>query len=498
MSAAQTLIEDFALRDNAPAPRGKLAAIIVLAALGDILLFGEAPGIAGVLFAVAVEIAAVLAARASARKAAISALVGVATLAPLIEDANVLSLAIAVFGAAAIALIANDRMRGSFAERLLRVLKFLALGPFRILVDLPALAPSVAFGALGKRFFLAWAIPIVMGGVFLTLLSDANPIIAAEFADIDLRSLLVHFDIGRIAFWLALLSIVWPFVLFRLPEREGVDAPHEHRSAGAGGRAASLFFGEAAILRSLILFNAMFAVQTALDAAILWGGHSLPAGVSFASYAHRGAYPLVVTALLAGAFVIIAMRPGTTASRSIPIRALVYVWIAQNVALVLSSLYRLDLYVRVYSLTYWRAAAFVWMGLVAVGLVLLVVQLSTGRPNRWLATANVIAAAVALYCCALVNFDYLIADFNLRHCREVSGESASLDTAYLSSLGPDAIPAIDAAVASFPPHFVSLTTLRSNMLAALKSNSPDWRTWTFRKSRLSRYVDAQEEISAKP
>jgi hypothetical protein len=81
MSAAQTLIEDFALRDNAPAPRGKLAAIIVLAALGDILLFGEAPGIAGVLFAVAVEIAAVLAARASARKAAISALVGVATLA---------------------------------------------------------------------------------------------------------------------------------------------------------------------------------------------------------------------------------------------------------------------------------------------------------------------------------------------------------------------------------------------------------------------------------
>ena len=31
--------------------------------------------------------------------------------------------------------------------------------------------------------------------------------------------------------------------------------------------------------------------------------------MTYASYAHRGAYPLIVTALLAGGFVLLALRP---------------------------------------------------------------------------------------------------------------------------------------------------------------------------------------------
>ena len=63
-------------------------------------------------------------------------------------------------------------------------------------------------------------------------------------------------------------------------------------------RAESLIFGRAAILRSLVVFNALFAVQTLLDVVYLWGGVRLPDGLSYADYAHRGAYPLIATALL--------------------------------------------------------------------------------------------------------------------------------------------------------------------------------------------------------
>ena len=69
--------------------------------------------------------------------------------------------------------------------------------------------------------------------------------------------------------------------------------------------------------RSLILFNALFALQTGLDLAYLWGGANLPDGMSHAEYAHRGAYPLIATALLAAGFVLIAMRP-EWAGASIP------------------------------------------------------------------------------------------------------------------------------------------------------------------------------------
>src|SRR4029450_12672491 len=99
-------------------------------------------------------------------------------------------------------------------------------------------------------------------------------------------------------------------------------------------------------------------------------------------YAHRGAYPLVVTALLAAAFVLVAMRPGGPAEKSRVIRPLVYLWVGQNVLLVASSILRLDLYVDIYMLPYWPIAAFIWMGLVALGLILIMARIALNRPDR--------------------------------------------------------------------------------------------------------------------
>ena len=141
-----------------------------------------------------------------------------------------------------------------------------------------------------------------------------------------------------------------------------------------------------------------------LDIAYLWGGVALPDGMSYAAYAHRGAYPLIVTALLAAAFVIAATTPGSEARRSPLIRWLVYLWIAQNVLLVMSSLLRLDLYVGVYSLTYWRVAAFIWMLLVAAGLVLIMIQIAARRSGAWLVGANLVSLALTLYVCSFVSF----------------------------------------------------------------------------------------------
>ena len=94
---------------------------------------------------------------------------------------------------------------------------------------------------------------------------------------------------------------------------------------------------------------------------------------------HRGAYPLIVTALLAAAFVLVAMRPGARRSAPADPLARSFSVVAQNVLLVISSILRLDLYVEIYSLTYWRVAAFIWMMLVAIGLLLIVARIALGR-----------------------------------------------------------------------------------------------------------------------
>jgi hypothetical protein len=229
-----------------------------------------------------------------------------------------------------------------------------------------------------------------------------------------------HIEKARVLFWVAILLAVWPFMQLRWRRRIAIDrdqlapdsigpAPGEDETPDGSAD----FLGAPTILRSLILFNLLFSVQTVLDVIYLWGDGKLPADVTYADYAHRGAYPLIVTAVLAAGFVLIAMRPDGPAENSKIMRPLVYLFVAQNVMLVLSSIERLHLYVEIYQLTYWRVAAFIWMLLVAIGLVLIVARIALRRPDQWLIRANLISLAATLYIRALINFVPMIADYNV-------------------------------------------------------------------------------------
>ena len=115
------------------------------------------------------------------------------------------------------------------------------------------------------------------------------------------------------------------------------------------------------------------------------------------------------------------MRPGGPAEQSRLIRPLVLLWTGQNILLVISSIFRLDLYVAAYSLTYLRLAAFIWMLLVAVGLLLMLIQIKLKKPNSWLVTANAISLALVLYGCCFINAPRLVASYNVAHSRENGG-----------------------------------------------------------------------------
>src|SRR5664279_2771317 len=157
--------------------------------------------------------------------------------------------------------------------------------------------------------------------------------------------------------------------------------------------------------------------------------------MSYAEYAHRGAYPLIVTALLAAGFVLIAMRTSGPAEKSRLIRPLVLAWIGQNILLVISSIFRLDLYVAAYSLTYLRLAAFIWMILVAAGLLLILIQILLKKPNSWLLAANAVSLALVLYACCFINAPQLVASYNVGHSRENGGAGPNLDLKYRLALG---------------------------------------------------------------
>jgi hypothetical protein len=236
---------------------------------------------------------------------------------------------------------------------------------------------------------------------------------------------------------------------------------------------------------SLIAFNALFAVQNGLDIAFLWSGAPLPAGMGLAEYAHRGAYPLIATAMLAALFVLVTLRTGSPTAQSPLVRTLVYAWIAQNVVLVASTMLRTLDYVEAYSLTRMRIAALLWMVLVAIGLVLICYRLWRGKSGPWLINANLAVALLLLAGCSAVDLGAVAAQWNVRHAREAGGRGVPLDLCYLNGLGASSLlPLIELESRPIEPGFRERVSWTRNLIMdRLATSQGDWHGWTLRNAR---------------
>ncbi|WP_308444421.1 DUF4173 domain-containing protein [Bradyrhizobium sp. RD5-C2] len=471
-------------------PPAKAAAALVLAALADWLFYDQNAGLSAVLFAFAlagVSLAANFGHVAHHRLPIAGAIV-VAGLMPALEEVNAATLAFAVLALGTALALTTNPCLDSVTRGAASLVDLFLVSPFRLFRDVVS-----AFDLPGlARGFILWFVPLLLGTVFVLLFVAANPVLEIWISQLNPGNPAASLSLGRTLFWTLALALVWPFVHVKWRRYANV-APNGPRSSQGPAEPDHFIdlFGAGTILRSLILFNLLFAIQTILDVVYLWGNATLPAAITYASYAHRGAYPLIVTALLAAAFVLVAMRPGGPAEQSRVIRPLVYLWVGQNVLLVISAMLRLDLYVQTYLLTYWRVAAFVWMLLVAIGLILILVRIALRASNEWLVRANLSVLTIALYVCSLINFAAVIADYNVSHSREASGSGVSLDMDYLIQLGPNALPAIDQAIQLRYANPV-LVSRRNSLVEQQRRQMASWRSWSFRGWRLQRFLDGQQ------
>ncbi|MGZ5985987.1 MAG: DUF4153 domain-containing protein, partial [Caulobacteraceae bacterium] len=270
-------------------------------------------------------------------------------------------------------------------------------------------------------------LPLVGGALFLLLFTAANPVIKATLWGLTWPDI----DPWRPALWGFALVLAW--CVLRPPFRR---RPRQTRLPATRRPPIA---SNATILLSLVVFNLLFAVENGLDLAFLWSGAPLPGKVTLADYAHQGAFSLIVAALLVAAFVLAALDPRSPTARVKGVRSLVVVWIAQTLFLVASCILRTWDYVQSYSLTGFRICALAWMGLVALGLVLVCWRLLAGKNTAWLVNANLAAAGVVLALLSVVDVNALSAAWNVRHAREVGGAGVELDVCFLGVLGESAM-----------------------------------------------------------
>ncbi|MEL6450442.1 MAG: DUF4173 domain-containing protein [Pseudomonadota bacterium] len=460
---------------------GKAALLLLLIALGDLLAWGIVPGVSLAVLGSAIVTAGLYVAWPRLRPRVRWAIIGGAALSllPLVELVQPLSVLIAVTGlsvvcAALAGLGRRDLIRGA--------LRLWWCAPRQTIDD-----TATATRALGnlnlaqtdlRALVLGWAVPLFATALFALLLIGANPVLDKGLMRLaDWQLPVPH--VARIWLWLALAAAIWPvLVAWRMRERLRWAAP-----ARATVQAPGLF-NAASVARSLVAFNALFAVQTGMDLLFLYGSAGLPDGISPATYAHRGAYPLLLTALLAGVFAVMA-RPHLAGRPAL--RWLMLIWLGQTLALVFASLWRLEAYVEVYGLTRLRLAAFVWMGLVAAGLALVAWQTWRDRPAIWMILRSGALGIATLYICAFVNFDGLIARHNLTH-------EVQRDTLALCRLSAGALPAMATLWDPAP----RAACLDAHSVAPQLRAPQDWREWGFRNWRVRNSLAQIAKTTAAP
>ena len=459
----------------------KVGAGVLLVATADFLFFMQRPGATLGVFALLWLGAALLFRKGWNRDRRGLVAAGLAAVLALVMIDRPALLTWVLFGLALMVAVQSTRVRHGenawrWSQRLLVHAAVSVAGPWIDLIRLNRVNRRRGRAANLPSMARLLILPVLGGVVFLGLFASANPLIGDLMTRLRLPSL-THEMAARAIFWGAVLVAVggilrprWRRRLIALPSLEGRVVP--------GGAATS-------VTLSLVVFNVLFAVQNGLDLTFLWSGAPLPEGVSLAEYAHRGAYPLIVTALLAGLFVLVFLRPGSeTASRPL-IRGLVMLWVGQNLLLVASSLLRTADYIEVYSLTRFRIAAMIWMALVGVGLGLICWRLLRNKSASWLINVNVGVGLAVLAIVSVVDLGAIAATWNVRHAREIDGQGAGLDLCYLDSLNGAALaPLVELELRLSDPTLRDrVASVRVRQLEAMQAQQAQWRGWRWRDAR---------------
>lgn len=444
--------------------------LVALVTLADLLFWNHAVGLSLVVFSAALCGAALfsLALRLSQKGWICLSLAWVAAALPVLEYVQFTSVVILLLGHLGLLVWAATRT-ANWPRILGLVLRLPWLAPLFIFVtgrDAAQTAQVPRVMQIPRDFLLALVLPVLATAVFVILLINANPLFARWLGSLAEVRLDIA-DPARIAFWIWVALAIFPFVAFRKfaayfakpPQPRPTRAPRTGRLINAQS-----------ITLSLLLFNALFLTQNLTDLAILWGGAALPEGLTYAKYAHQGAYPLMATSVLAGLFVLVSRRFTDTAPM---LRLLLLIWIVQNLFLVCSALMRLELYVEAYGLTYLRVRAGIGMGLVLIGMGLLAWQLWAHKSNAWVAGLFAGLCAATLYSGCFVNFGALIARHNLAQSK------TRLDEGYLCRTTPLALPAIYAHARSEGAFWCR------HRLDHWDVAPEGWRDWSYRASRLA-------------
>lgn len=292
-------------------------------------------------------------------------------------------------------------------------------------------------------------IPMLVFGVFFLIFFNANPV----FNELVNNSWLYIIDLfnltfdeasfGRVIFFLfatyLTFSILFDWgvakkLLKLLPQNEHITPTEE-----ASEQASNYQRNEYKIALMLIgSVNILLLIINIIDINFLWLSFDYSQAGNLSKLVHEGTGTLILSIFLSIAILLYYFRKDLNFYQNNKLlKSLAYTWIGQNVILIISVSLRNYYYIDFYGLTHLRIGVGVFLLITLIGLCTLWVKIKDLKSFFYMLRANTWAIYVVWMSLTLVNWDVLIARYNLSHTFK-----NGVDYNYLLTLSDKTLPII--------------------------------------------------------
>jgi hypothetical protein len=285
----------------------------------------------------------------------------------------------------------------------------------------------------GYKFF-AIGVVLILCILFFSLYKNANPLFAenTKWINFDFISFSwLFFTFGGFLLVYALLYHrtipvieAWENSLPLINNKELGDNTKRFETERFSGLALFVFL------------NLMLLVLNFGDITSIWFKASLPKGVSHSDFVHNGVGMIILSILIATSLLMFLFRKNYNSIKySKTLKALIIIWVIQNLIMLFSTACRNQIYIESYNFTYRRIGVYVWLLLAAIGLVIVSIKIMREKSNWYLVKTNFAVWFSVLVLSSTINWDVLITRYNISN-----KPLKDVDFYYLFSLSDANIP----------------------------------------------------------
>jgi len=235
-----------------------------------------------------------------------------------------------------------------------------------------------------------------------------------------------------------------------------------------------------------ILLNVLIALVNLLDFNFIFISRELPEGLTFAEFLHQGVGMLVVSIAISIVIILFYFRGQLNFYKNNKtFKILAYIWILQNMFMLVSVCMKNQMYIESYGLTYKRIGIYIYSILTLIGLVTTILKVYQVKVNMYLVRLNGWTFYSILLISCLINWDVMIVNYNVKGNKDY-------DLYYLLSLSDSTIPAlIELDTKNLTNEEKQLHKLKiDNKIRVYKINQEQesWKSWNYQKMEISNAI----------